>query len=45
MCNDGKNQQVHYLINEAENPGKGADCVLSLVHHYLGKYGHSEKDI
>ena len=44
MCNDGKIKQVNYLIDEAENPGKGADCV-SLVHHYLGKYGHSEKEI
>ena len=43
MCNDGKNQQVNYLIDEAENPGKGVDCVISLGHHYLGKYGHSEK--
>ena len=39
VCNDGN------LIDEAENPGKGADCVISLVHHYLGKYGHSEKAV
>lgn len=45
MCNDGKNQHVNYPIDEAENPGKGADCVISLVHHYLGKYGHSEKAV
>ena len=45
VCNDSKNQQVNYLIDEAENPGKGADCVISLVHHYLKKYGHSEKEV
>ena len=35
VCNDCTNVQVNYLINEEENPGKGADCVISLVHHYL----------
>jgi len=45
VCNDGCNQQVIYLIDEAENPGKGADCVISMVHHYLGKYGQNEKAV
>ena len=45
VCNDGRNQQVIYLIDEAENPGKGADCVISMVHHYLGKYGQNEKAV
>ena len=27
VCNDGKGQLVNYLIDEAQNPGKGADCV------------------
>ena len=43
VSNDGKKQQVLYLIDEAENPGKGADCVISLLHHYLGQYSHGEK--
>ena len=30
---------MNYLIDEAENPGKGADCIVSLLHHYLEKYG------
>ena len=28
--------QVNYLIDEADNVGKGANCTISLVHHYLG---------
>ena len=34
---------VLYLIVEADNPGKGTDCVISLVHHYLETYGSGEK--
>ena len=42
---EGKAQQVNYLIDEAENPGKGADYTISLVHHYLEKYGCDEKNV
>ena len=42
-CNDGQKQMVLYLIDEADNPGKGADCVISLLHHYLETHGCSEK--
>ena len=42
MCNDGKKQQVNYLIDEAQNPGKGADCIISLVDHYLEKHSSME---
>ena len=45
VCNDGESAQVNYLIDEAENPGKGADCVVSLLHHYVEKYGAHEKDL
>lgn len=45
MCNDCSLIQVNYLIDEAENPGKGADCVVSLVHHYLDTYGCNEEEI
>ena len=34
---------VLYPINEAENPGKSADCVISLLHHYLGQHSHGKK--
>ena len=36
---------MNYLIDEAENPRKGADCVASLLYHYLNKYGAHEKDL
>ena len=45
VCNDGESIQVNYLIDEAENPGKGADCVISLLHYYLENYGVREKDL
>lgn len=28
-------QQVNYLIDEADNVGKGANTTISLIHHYL----------
>ena len=45
ICNDGENKQVSYLIDEAENPGKGADCVISLLHHYFEHHAAGEKNV
>ena len=45
VCNDCTNIQVNYLINEEESPGKGADCVISLVHHYLENYSSGASDV
>ena len=45
VCNDGENKQVTYFIDKAENPRKGADCVISLVHHYLEHHGAGEKNV
>lgn len=45
VCNDGNNKQVLYLIDEGENPGKGADFVISLVHHYIVNYGNGKKRV
>ena len=42
---EGNCEQVNYLIDEAENPGKGADCTISLVHHYLENYGCGEQNV
>lgn len=39
MHNDGQNQKVNFHIDEAEYPGKGANCVISL------EYGHGEKAV
>ena len=38
-------QQMNYLIDEACSPGKGADCVVSLLHHFLEHYGLGEKNL
>ena len=43
VCDDGKRQMVLYLIDEGENPRKGADCVISLLHHYLSQNSHGKK--
>ena len=43
VYNDGDNTQVTYLIDAAENPGYGVDCVISLLHHYLEIHGAGEK--
>ena len=29
---EGKSEQVNYLIDEAENPGKGANRTVSLIY-------------
>ncbi len=30
---------VNYLIDESVDCGKGSNTVVSLLHHYLSKYG------
>ena len=35
ICSEVNAVQVNYLIDENDSPGKGANCVISLVHHYL----------
>ena len=35
VCNEGKAEQVNYLIAEDDYVGKSANCVVSMVHHYL----------
>lgn len=37
--------QVNYLIDEADNVGKGANATISLVHHYLQSHGHRVKHL
>jgi hypothetical protein len=35
ICSEAHMQQVNYLIDESDSPGKGANAVVSMVHHYL----------
>ena len=37
--------QINYLIDEAENVGKGADATISLLHHFLATHGLQEEDV
>lgn len=37
--------QTFYLIDEAEEVGKGANTVTSLVHHYFLHWGYGENDV
>ena len=36
-------RQVFYLIDESENTGKGANSVISMVHHFFQYHGYGEK--
>ena len=45
VCNDGSGQQVTYVIDEAENPDKGADCVISLLHHFFETHSKGESHV
>lgn len=35
VCSEVKAEQVNYLIDENDYAGKGANTVVSLLHHYL----------
>ncbi|XP_069108896.1 LOW QUALITY PROTEIN: uncharacterized protein [Argopecten irradians] len=45
ICSEGSGQQVFYLVDEAESSGvgKGANSVISMVHHYFHHHGHGEE--
>ena len=36
---------VNYLIDEAMDTGKGSNTVVSLLHHYLAKYGLGDRHL
>ena len=37
--------QVNYLIDEADNVGKGANATISYLHHFLQNHGLKEKHV
>ena len=45
VCSEGCNTQVNYLIDEAQSCGKGANSIVSMVHHYLGNFTKGEEEI
>ena len=34
--------QVNYLIDEADDPGKGSNATVSMLHHFLENHGAGE---
>ena len=37
--------QVNYLIDEAFNVGKGANSIISMLHHFLHHHGFGESSL
>lgn len=44
VCAEGAGEQVFYLVDDAEEVGKGANTVVSLLHHFFEHWGYGEKD-
>ena len=36
---------MNYLIDEASDTGKGANTIVSLLHHYFQEHGLGETDV
>lgn len=45
VCCEGIPRQVNYLINESAQTGKGANSVISYLHHFFDKHGLGETDV
>ena len=45
VCSEANSEQVNYLIDENDIPGKGANCVVSMLHHYLETHSHCGQEI
>ena len=37
--------QINYLIDEAVNVGKGANSIISMLHHFFSTYGLGETEV
>ena len=42
VCCEGLPHQIYYLIDEASDTGKGANTVVSLLHHFLAHHALGE---
>ena len=45
VCCEAVPRQINYLIDEASNTGKGANTIISLLHHFLEHHGLGESDL
>ena len=44
-CCEAIPRQINYLIDEASDTGKGANTIVSLLHHFLEHHGLEESDL
>ena len=45
ICCEGIPRQINYLIDEASDVGKGANTVISLLHHFFEHHGLGEVSV
>ena len=45
VCCEALPRQVNYLIDDASDTGKGANTIVSLLHHFFQEYGLGETDV
>ena len=45
ICCEAIPRQLNYLIDEAVDVGKGANTVVSLLHHFFAHHGLGEQDV
>ena len=45
VCCEGIPRQVNYLVDEAMDTGKGANTVVSYLHHFLAHHALGEVDL
>ena len=45
VCCEALSSQVNFLLEEAVDVGKGANCVVSLLHFFLENYGLGEQRV
>ena len=45
ICCEGSRVQTNYLIDEAESIGKGANSIISYLHHFLETHGIGETNL
>ena len=45
VCCEAIPRQINYLIDEATDTGKGANTIVSLLHHFFAVHGLGERDV
>ena len=45
VCDEGNRSQVNYLIDGTQTCGKGANTVISVVHHFLQHFAQNREEI